>query len=185
MGADKTALRIGGATMLERVVARLAVSFAEVVVIAATAVTDASALSQPFVRIIRDSKPFEGPVKALRVGLTNVHSEVAFACACDLPLVNAALAAGLCAMAERRDAAIPLIHGRLQVLHAAYRKSCLPALDAMLARGGRRLRDLAPALDARIVGEAEVLAQDPQLLSFFNVNTPEDHARAELLITTC
>ena len=75
-----------------------------------------------------------------------------------------------------------MVHGRLQVLHAAYRKSCLPALDAMIARGDRRVQDLAPALDARIVSEAEVVPYDPQLLSFFNVNTPEDLARAELWI---
>ena len=144
--------------MLGRVVAELGRAFDEVVVVAGTAVADpASELSQPFVRIMRDSEAFEGPVKALRLGLVTVRADVAFACACDLPFVNAALAATLCAMAERRDAAMPMVHGRLQVLHAAYRKSCLPALDAMIARGARRLQDLAPALDARIVSEAEVL----------------------------
>ncbi len=183
MGADKAALPIGGVTMLARVVAALGRDFGEVAVISGTLVTNQdSELAQPFVRIMRDSVAFEGPVKALRLGLATVQTGVAFACACDLPFVNAALAAALCAMAERCDAAIPMVHGRLQVLHAAYRKSCLPALDAMIARGGRRLQDLAPRLNARIVSEAEVLAYDPDLLSFFNVNTPEDFARAELLV---
>ncbi len=183
MGADKAALRIGGITMLGRVVAELGRAFDDIVVIAGTAVADpASELSSPFVRIMRDSQAFEGPVKALRLGLATVRTEVAFACACDLPLVNAALAAALCAMADPHAAALPMVHGRLQVLHAAYRKSCLPALDAMIARGDRRLQDLAPQLHARIVSEAEVLPYDPDLLSFFNVNTPADFARAELLI---
>jgi len=183
MGADKAALSVGGVTMLGRVVAELGSAFDEVVVVGGTAVADpASELSQPFVRMVRDSGAFEGPVKALRLGLVTVRAEVAFACGCDLPFVNPALAAALCAMAERRDGAIPMAHGRLQVLHAAYRKSCLPPLDAMIGRGDRRLQDLAPRLHARIVSEAEVLPYDPDLLSFFNVNTPADFARAELLI---
>jgi len=183
MGADKASLVIGGITMLGRVVAELGLAFEDVAVVAGTAAADsASELSQPFVRIMRDSEAFAGPVKALRLGLATVRTEVAFACGCDLPLVSSALAAALCAMAEQRDAAIPMVNGRLQVLHAAYRKSCLPVLDAMIARGDRRLQDLAPRLHARIVSEAEVLPYDPDLLSFLNVNTPEDFARAELLI---
>jgi molybdopterin-guanine dinucleotide biosynthesis protein A len=183
MGTDKAALRLGGRTMLARVVTELGRSFDQVVVVGRAAdAHPAPEISAPFVRIIRDSDSFEGPVQALRLGLTTVRSEVAFACACDLPFVNADLAVGLCVMAERRDAAIPMVHGRLQVLHAAYRKSCLPPLEAMIARGARRLQDLPPTLDARIVSEAEVLGHDPKLLSFFNVNTPEDYAQAKLWI---
>ena len=54
----------------------------------------------------------------------------------------------------------------------------LPALDAMIARGARRLQDLAPLLDARRVAEDELRARDPELRSFLNINTPEDYARA-------
>ena len=38
-----------------------------------------------------------------------------------------------------------------------------------------------PLLDARIVGEDETRPYDPDLLSFFNVNTPEDYALARAL----
>ena len=181
MGADKAALRLGGITMLERMVAELARGFDEVVVVAgAQAVTAASALAGS-VRVVRDPLPFEGPVKALRLGLAAIGAEVGFACACDLPFVNVRLAAALCSMAAGHDAAIAKTAGRLQVLHAAYRKSCLPALDAMIGRGERRLQDLVALLDARIVGEDEIRPYDPELLSFFNVNTPEDFALARTL----
>lgn len=182
MGADKATLRFGGVTIIERVIAALTRGFDEVVIVAgAPAMAPAYALAGGSVRMLRDPVPFEGPVKALRLGLDAIGTEVGFACACDLPFVDVRLAAELCGMAAGHDAAIVQIAGRLQVLHAAYRKSCLPAIDAMIGRGERRLQDLAPLLDARVVGEDEIRRYDPELLSFFNVNTPEDYARAREL----
>jgi molybdopterin-guanine dinucleotide biosynthesis protein A len=179
MGADKAALAWGGVTMLERVVAELSRGFDDVVVVAGSHRGAAvSALSGTPARLVWDRGEFEGPVKALRLGLAAVDAEVAFASACDLPLVNAELAIALCDMATGHDAAIPVVHGRLQVLHAAYLMTCLPALDAMIGRGARKLQDLAPLLDARMVTEDELRAFDPELLSFVNVNTPQDYARA-------
>ena len=168
--------------MLERMVAELTRGFDEVVIVAgARAVEPASVLAAGFVRMLRDPVPFEGPVRALRIGLAAIRAEVGFACACDLPFVNVRLAAELCAMAAGHDAAIAKVAGRLQVLHAAYRKSCLPAIDVMIGRGDRRLQDLVPMLNARIVGEDEIRPYDPELLSFFNLNTPEDYAQARKL----
>jgi molybdopterin-guanine dinucleotide biosynthesis protein A len=180
MGADKTTLPLGGMTMLGRVVMELWQAFDEVVVVAGPHQSPAhSALSGTAALLICDAEQFQGPVKALRMGLAAVHHEVAFACACDLPMVSRELAVALCNMAAGRDAAIPLVESRLQVLHAAYRKSCIPLLDAMIARGERRLQNLSHLLNARIVTEDELRYHDPELLSFFNVNTPGDYARAQ------
>ena len=179
MGANKAALAWGGGTMLERVLAELSRGFDDLVVVAGPRLSAAaSALTGAAARIVSDRGEFEGPVTALRLGLATVHAEVAFVCACDLPFVNATLALELCDMVAGHDAAIPVVQGRVQVLHAAYRKSCVPALDSMIGRGARKLQDLAPMLDARMVAEGELRAHDPELLSFFNVNTPEDYARA-------
>jgi molybdopterin-guanine dinucleotide biosynthesis protein A len=52
----------------------------------------------------------------------------------------------------------------------------------MLARGEHRLSAIADAVNsrisARIVSEAEYRRADPDALSCFNINTPEDYARA-------
>ena len=179
MGADKAALHWGGVTMLEHIAAELARGFDDLVVVAGPR-QDApvTALSSGAARLVSDSAPFEGPVTALRLGLATVHAEVAFVCACDLPFINVELALALCDMAVSHEAAIPVVQGRLQVLHAAYRKTCMTALDAMIGRGARKLQDLASLLNARMVAEDELRAHDPELLSFFNVNTPEDYAHA-------
>ncbi len=181
MGADKAKLPWRGITMLEWIVAELAHAFEDLVVVAGLN-QDMAGLALPGIaRVICDTEPFQGPVRALRVGLTAVQAEVAFTCGCDLPFLNPGLAAALCDMTAGHDAAIPMVGGRLQVLHAAYRKSCLPALDAMLQRGERALHKVASALNSRIINEDELRRYDPELLSFFNVNTPEDYGRARRL----
>jgi molybdopterin-guanine dinucleotide biosynthesis protein A len=179
MGADKASLAWDRSTILQRMVAELARRFDDLVVVAGPLRgAPAPAWSGTDARLVRDSEAFQGPVLALRLGLATVHTEVAFVCACDLPFVNADLALALCDIAAGHDAAIPMVDGRMQVLHAAYRKSALPALDAMIERGTRKLQDLVYRLDARMVAADDLRAYDPELRSFLNVNTPEDYARA-------
>ncbi len=181
MGSDKATLSWRGVTMLEWTVDQLVGGFGDLAVVAGANQDMAGLALSAIKRVVRDTEPFEGPVKALRLGLATVHAGVAFVCACDLPFLNAALAVALCEMTAGNDAAIPMVGGRLQVLHAAYRKSCLPALDAMVNRGERALHKVASAPNSRIISEDELRRYDPELLSFFNVNTPEDYARAQRL----
>jgi len=76
------------------------------------------------------------------------------------------------------DAVIPEVGGKLQPLHAVYRKQCARKIESLAVGGEKRLTAIAAAVNARKVDEDEVRKIDPQLLSFFNVNTPEDYRRA-------
>ena len=175
MGSNKAQLSWQGTTMLQWVVAQLLPHFGEIVVVAGPHDTPALPTA---VQVIRDPQPYQGPVDALRMGLDFVRGEVAFACGCDLPFVQAQLAVTLCAMAAKFDAAIPRVNGRLQVLHAAYHKNCVAALRTMSEHGERSLQRLAAMVRTRVIDEDEIRPYDPQLLSFFNVNTPAQYEEA-------
>ncbi|HTY55077.1 MAG TPA: molybdenum cofactor guanylyltransferase [Candidatus Binataceae bacterium] len=182
MGRDKATLPFDGTTLIERTVATLHRAFADVLVVAAP-----ESISEKFptldATIIRDEAPFAGPVPALLIGLRAARYDPVFACSCDLPMLNAALAAWLCSIiTEKNDAVIPIVSERLQVLHAVYRKRCTSALDTMLASGEKSLRALAPLLDVRAVVESDMRQIDPELRSFFNLNTPDDYAAAVELV---
>lgn len=62
----------------------------------------------------------------------------------------------------------------LQPTHAVYSKNCLPAMKARLLEDDLRLIGFHDALRVRVVESDEVDRFDPQHLSFFNANTPED-----------
>jgi molybdenum cofactor guanylyltransferase len=178
MGQAKATLRIGGMTLIERTIAELARVFDDIVVVAAP---ESAAIELPAlgaVTIAHDDDAYQGPVGALARGLRAARHELAFACSCDLPMLRCEVAAWLMSSVGDRDAVIPQIGGRLQPLHAVYRRRCAGALDAMLARGEHRLSAIADAVNSRIVTEAEYRRADPDALSCFNVNTPEDYARA-------
>jgi molybdenum cofactor guanylyltransferase len=178
MGRSKAMLDFGGEPMIARIVRQLRRRFDEVVIVAAPESVEHLEIPADAAKIILDETAFQGPADALRRGLRAVGSDFAFACSCDLPLLNADVAFALLAMLDRFDAVIPEIAGRLQPLHAVYRTNCAGALEAMAARGEKRLVAIADAVKTRRVAEPELRAIDPELLSFVNVNTPSNYARA-------
>ena len=125
---------------------------------------------------------YAGPAVALVRGLAAARNEISFVCSCDLPLLRAEVAQALCdwlrEMPSSCAAVIPEISGRLQPLAAAYRRACGPMIAAIAADGESRLTAITMRLNTRQAGEAELRRLDLELLSFLNVNTPEDYARA-------
>ena len=178
MGRPKAGLDFGGVPLLTRIVSELKRRFDEIVIVAAPASAGQPRIQVAGVKMVHDEAAFEGPLDALRRGLDALGHQVAFACSCDLPLLNADVAAALVAMIADFDAVIPEVGGKLQPLHAVYRKQCARKIESLAVGGEKRLTAIAAAVNARKVDEDEVRKIDPQLLSFFNVNTPEDYRRA-------
>jgi molybdopterin-guanine dinucleotide biosynthesis protein A len=178
MGRPKAALDFGGVSILTRIVSELKRRFAEVVVVAAPESEDSLQIDIPAIKVVRDETAYQGPLDALRRGLDAVTNEIAFACSCDLPLLDSDVAAEIVAMLGDFDAAIPNVGEKLQPLHAAYRKRCASALAALSMRGERRLIAIADAVNTRRISQNDLLVLDPQLHSVFNVNTLEDYQRA-------
>lgn len=178
MGRPKAALDFGGVPILTRIISELKRRFAEIVVVAAPESEDSLQMDLRAIKVIRDETAYQGPLDALRRGLDAVTNEIAFACSCDLPLLDSGVAAAIVAMLGDFDAAIPIVGEKLQPLHAAYRKRGAGALAALAGRGESRLGAIADAVNTRRVGEVELRTIDPQLRSFLNVNMPDDYQRA-------
>ena len=178
MGQSKAALDFGGVPLLTRIVIELKRRFDEVVIVEAPASAGRARIEIVGAKIVHDEAAFEGPLDALRRGLDAIEHPVGFACSCDLPLLNADVAAALVAMLDGFDGVIPEVGGKIQPLHAVYRKRCARAIELLVAGGEKRLTAVAGVLNARRVDEDESRKSDPQLWSFFNVNTPQDYRRA-------
>jgi molybdopterin-guanine dinucleotide biosynthesis protein A len=178
MGRPKADLPFGGASMLDYVISALMLTFDEIVV--AVAQPRRYAWESYSTRSIVDDQPHRGPVHALEQALREIRFSRAFVCSCDVPLVDADLARKLCEMlGEDEDALIPEVDGKLQMLHGVYRKRCAMVLAKMRAAGENRLHRIVDFAKVRIVPEERIRAldPDPELLSFFNVNTLEDYQR--------
>ena len=73
---------------------------------------------------------------------------------------------------------MPFWQERFQPLHAVYRRSVLPLLKEQLERGELRPIFLYDKVRTRKVHADEIRRFDPEGLSFFNINTPEDYEEA-------
>ena len=174
MGRPKALLPFDGVPLILHIVERLRRDFAEVVVVAAPG----QELPSMDVTLVRDDVAYQGPVGGISYGLRASTREVNFVTSCDSAFLNMPLAAHIVAEVAGHDVAVPRWEGRFQPLHAAYRRSVLPLLEAQLERGELRPVYLFDKVRTRRIEDEEVRRLDPDGWSFFNMNTPEDYAAA-------
>ncbi len=96
-----------------------------------------------------------------------------------MPFITPAVVERLAALRDTHQAVVPRIADHAQPLLAFYATSCLPLLRNRLAGGDRSLTGALKMLDVRYVEAEELLASDPQLHSFVDLDTPQDAALAE------
>jgi molybdopterin-guanine dinucleotide biosynthesis protein A len=175
-GAPKGLLRAGRRTIAARSLALFRRLFAETLVVANDPAPYA-ALGAP---VVADLLPGRGAPGGLHAALSAARTEWVFAAACDMPFLDARVIRFLARRRAGADAVLASFGGRLEPLHAFWSRDCLPVLERLLAEGEPSLRDLAAAVNARVVPEDEWRGVDPLGRSFENANTPEDAARLGL-----
>jgi molybdopterin-guanine dinucleotide biosynthesis protein A len=77
------------------------------------------------------------------------------------------------------QAVVPIVGGYPQPLAAFYATSALDAMRANFAAGDKSMRGVLDRFEVRYVSEAELRAADPQLRSFFDLDTPQDFQAAQ------
>lgn len=168
MGTDKANVTLGGKTLLQTVAATMQQLFPQVIV----------SVRQPRAGIdlpqVCDEVPDGGPLAGLAASLGKITTPWAFMVACDMPFVVPEVVELLAKYRLQHQAVVPVVHGHPQPLAAFYAASCLATLCASLAAQQKGLRGVLQQLDVRYVNEAEMLKADPQLRSFFDLDTPQD-----------
>lgn len=168
MGRDKALLRVGGTPLAVRVAAALAAAGAEPVVAVGG---DLDGLRAWGLVAIVDPHQGAGPLAGIATSLATIGGgDIVVVLACDLvrasPVAIRAVVDALRA-APGSMAAVPVAGGRLQPLHAAWRRGALPVVEAALGRGDLAVRGVLRELRA-----VEVVGLDPAW--FANANAPSD-----------
>jgi len=125
----------------------------------------------------------KGPLGGIYTALTHSQCPFTLMLACDMPLVNTQL---LHYMITLRiggpfDAIVPRVNHYPEGLHAAYRKTCLSPIRRRLDVDRLKVIDFYEDVRIRYLDEAEWQAFDPNGISFYNVNTPDQLAEAQRL----
>ena len=175
MGRPKAFLPWGDEPLLTSIVTRLRTAFEEVRVVAAP--------DQPLppvdIPVVRDRIAHRGPLGGMADGMAAVTASAVFVTSCDSAFLNVALVRHLVGRLEAADAVVPRWYGRVQPLHAVYRRvPALAAAEALLARGDLRATALLDTLTVCWIDDEEIREFDVDGLSFSNINTPEDYEQA-------
>jgi len=174
MGRPKALLLFDGEPLIVHVARALKSMFADTVVVAARE----QELPPLPATVVRDEVSYQGPVGGIYYGLKAAGKEFCFVTSCDVAFINAPLISYLISQISNYDVVVPYWENRFQPLHTVYRKSVAPLLKEQLERGELRPIFLYDKVRTRKVDEDEIRGFDPEGLSFFNMNTPEDYGEA-------
>jgi molybdenum cofactor guanylyltransferase len=174
MGSDKAALFIQGEPLLRRTTRLLRAITPDVAIIGPP---ERAALA-PDVPIIPDRWPHQGPLGGIATALQALAGDAVLAVGCDMPFLNATLLRYMVTLAPAHDAVVVRIDGEVHPLHAVYQRRWLPIIEAQLLAGDRQVQHFLARLQAHFVEGPELNHLDPQHLSTFNANTPEEWQHA-------
>jgi molybdopterin-guanine dinucleotide biosynthesis protein A len=132
-------------------------------------------------RVVPDAYAQGGSLGGLYSGLAAAAHEYALAVATDMPFLSVPLLRWLLAQPRDFDALVP-VRREPEPLHAVYSRRCLEPMRHRLEAGRLKIADFLDDVRVRYVDAAALAPHDPAGLTFFNVNTPEDLARAAQLL---
>ncbi len=175
----KAMLEIGGRTILDRLLSVYRPMFSEIV-IAARDADDFASLGIP---VALDRFAARSSLTGIHAGLDAMNSSHGFFVACDTPFLQPGLVQRLLAeLTPDLDVVIPLKEdGYHEPLCAIYSKRCLDVISTQLADEDFKIIRFFDQVKVREVPVSRLREGDFELLSFFNINRPEELVAARRL----
>ena len=205
-GRDKSALRVGAGSILERQLAVLRALTPHILIVGhhppspglppslklrrtAAAAGRRASPSSPGpreasagvdVRVVEDRIAGAGALGGLYTALVEAPTEQVLVIACDMPFISAPFLIALATLGTDVDAAIPRDAHGPHPLCASYHRRIADRLKTRIDAGALRILDALSDLQVRDIGPDEVAPFDPDGRLLTNVNTPGDYERALL-----
>jgi molybdopterin-guanine dinucleotide biosynthesis protein A len=178
-GQNKAFLKVGGRTILARLLDTLQLNFEELLLVT----REPQCYAQFPVQVVVDLYQDRSSLTGIHAGLINARANYALVVPCDTPLLQPAVIRLLIdALDPQWDVIVPHMDGFYQPLCAIYSKQCLPVIETQLRNKNYRIYDFFPRVRVKIVPADQIKAADPQLLSFFNINTPSAHIACQEML---
>jgi molybdopterin-guanine dinucleotide biosynthesis protein A len=176
-GRDKSALVLGGESILTRQLRELAQVTGDVMIVGGHPSRERIGTARVVTDRIRES----GPLGGLHAALAEALGTALVVVACDMPNISAPFLSHLLTLTCEADVVVPKTAGGYHPMCAAYTRACLEPVTRRLADGRLKMTGLFEDVRVRIVTAQEIGAfGDPdQLLA--NVNTPDEYLELESL----
>lgn len=182
-GQDKGLLELFGQPLVDHVLDGVSTVVDEVLLIVSSESQEkAYAHLKPRARVVVDKYKVQSPLVGALTGFENVHGEHSLLLPCDTPFISTRIATLLLELCVGKDAVIPRWPNTYtEPLQAAYcTESALNATHKALQDKRMSVHSVISYLEkVRYISTSALKQMDPQLTTFFNVNSPEDLRKAE------
>jgi molybdopterin-guanine dinucleotide biosynthesis protein A len=186
-GQDKGVLELAHKPLIRHVVDAVSPVVDETIIVTSSQerVTQYAKVITADVQFVIDVCESNSPLIGALTGLGYAHGEYALLLPFDTPFVSKEVVLLLFELCLNRAAAIPRWpNGHIEPLHAVYQTE--PALEAAktaVAEGKMNVRAMIEKLrGVRYVSTLVIQQLDPELRTFFNINTPEDLKKAMAMV---
>ena len=179
MGRDKGLILLRGQPMIRYILDRVA-DLGDEVLVTTNRPEDYAFLG---VRLAPDEQPGGGALSGLRTALLAARGGKVLVLGCDMPFVSRPLLSHLIELSPQADLVVPKAGGYYEPMHAVYDRRCLTEIEASLEAGDMKMTSFFPRVHLLAVEDHDLDLLDPTRLSFFNINTPEDLAQAERMLS--
>lgn len=182
LGRSKALQAIGGKSLIQWVVDRLAILSTEIIIATAPGETIPCS-SAARIKTVVDIYLGKGPLAGIYSGLIASSSARAIVVGCDTPFLSVGLLEYMTQIGSTFDVVVPRIKKKVEPLCAVYSKNCLAPIQELLEQNELRISELFSMVKVRYIEEDEINSLDPEHLSFFNINSQADLTRARRLAT--
>lgn len=180
MGEDKALKPFLGRPLIQRVIERLT-PIADEIIVTTNRPEEYLFLN---LRLFSDLKPGRGALGGLYTAIVSASQSIVAVVACDMPFASARFieTAARLLVEEEADVVIAKSEEGYEPLHAVYRRqTCLPAIESTIDADQWKVIAWFPKVKVRVLTKEELKQSDRSGLAFWNVNTPEEFAKAERL----
>jgi molybdopterin-guanine dinucleotide biosynthesis protein A len=175
-GQNKAFIRVGGKRILDRLYAIFSDLFSEIILVT----NDPLQFMEWDLTIVTDLFPVRSSLTGIHAGLFYMRNPYAFFSACDTPFLKKDLVETLLDnLNGNKDIIMPETAAGMEPLCAIYSKRCLNAAEHHIKENKFKIQRALRNHRLKKIPETALRAADPELTSFFNINTPQDLARSE------
>lgn len=133
--------------------------------------------------IVKDIYTRRSSLTGIHSGLFYTKTDHAFIAACDTPFLKTELVKAIIQRIDSSvDVVIPRTDAGIEPLFAVYSRRCLQTVRHALERNDLKIRNIFKKLKVKEIPETVLRKMDSGLVSFFNINTPDDLEQANRMI---
>ncbi|MGD9330844.1 MAG: molybdenum cofactor guanylyltransferase [Desulfobacterales bacterium] len=170
-GRDKALLEWNGRPLLDHIRQAFGGFFQEIILVTNTP----GRFAAWDMTLVTDLFAERSSLTGIHAGLFYASHPYGFVTACDTPFLQPALISTLLdATAQAPDVVVPKTDQGLEPLCAVYSQRCLTPITHRLEQGDFRIRSFFRKVRVHTVGPDRLRQADPDLRSFYNINTIED-----------